>query len=90
MKPGDITRAVRTPRGFQILKLETLEAADAAAVRERPRSDRRQGRTTRGSRSRCASSCAGCAAQAIIEWKNDELKKAYESRPRRSAQTRLR
>ena len=77
MKPGDITPAIRTPRGYQILKLETLKVqtvqpfdkvrdliADKVAS-ERTRNEMRKFLTR-------------LRAQAIIEWKNDELKKAYE------------
>ncbi len=77
MKPGDITPAIRTPRGYQILKLESLKPqtvqpfdkvrdliADKVA-QERTRNEMRKFLTR-------------LRAQAIIEWKNDELKKAYE------------
>ena len=77
MKPGDITPAIRTPRGYQILKLEVLKPqtvqpfdkvrdliADKVA-QERTRNEMRKFLTR-------------LRAQAIIEWKNDELKKAYE------------
>ncbi len=77
MKPGDITPAIRTARGYQILKLETLKVqtvqpfdkvrdliADKVAS-ERTRNEMRKFLTR-------------LRAQAIIEWKNDELKKAYE------------
>ena len=71
------SRSART-RGYQILKLETLEAGGDAAVRERARPRRRQGVTTRAAGRGAQVPRAACAAQAIIEWKNDELKKAYE------------
>jgi peptidyl-prolyl cis-trans isomerase SurA len=77
MKPGDITPVIRTPRGYQILKLETMKPqtvqpfdkvrdliADRVA-QERTRNEMRKFLTR-------------LRAQAIIEWKNDELKKAYE------------
>ena len=63
MKPGDITPAVRTPRGYQLFKLETLKAAAAAAVRSGARPHRRQGARPRGSRSRCGSSSTACATR---------------------------
>jgi peptidyl-prolyl cis-trans isomerase SurA len=77
MKPGDITQPIRTPRGFLILKLETLKQAsnqpfdavrDLVAERvyaERERQEMRRFVTR-------------VRSQAIIEWKNAELKKAYE------------
>ena len=42
MKPGEITQPIRTTRGVQILKLETIKPAGGPAVRERSRSGRRQ------------------------------------------------
>jgi peptidyl-prolyl cis-trans isomerase SurA len=77
MKPGEITQPIRTPRGFLILKLETLKPAanqpfdavrDLVAERvyaERERQELRRFLTR-------------VRSQAIIEWKNAELKKAYE------------
>jgi peptidyl-prolyl cis-trans isomerase SurA len=77
MKPGDITEPLRTPRGYQLFKLEVLKTralqpfdkvrdliADKVAG-ERTRTEMRKFLTR-------------LRAQAIIEWKNDELKKAYE------------
>lgn len=77
MKPGDITEPLRTQRGFQILKLETSKPAavqpfdsvrDLVADRVH---DARQQAEVRKFLSRIRT-------QAIIEWKNEELKKAYE------------
>lgn len=77
MKPGDITPAIRTPSGYQLFKLETFKAAavqpfdkvrDLIADRvsqERTQTEMRKFLTR-------------LRNQAIIEWKNDELKKAYE------------
>ncbi len=77
MKPGEITEPLRTQRGYQILKLETLkpssipafesvrEAAADRVVAERQRSEVRK-------------FLSRVRGQALIEWKNDELKKAYE------------
>ena len=77
MKAGDVTEPMRTPRGYQILKLETLTPAAVAAVRERRDQiadkvhDARQQAEVR-------KYLAKLRGQAIIEWKNDELKKVYE------------
>ena len=77
MKPGDITPVIRTPRGYQMFKLEVLrpqalqpfdKVRDLIADRvsqERTRTEMRKFLTR-------------LREQAIIEWKNDELKKAYE------------
>jgi parvulin-like peptidyl-prolyl isomerase len=77
MKPGDITQPIRTNRGVQILKLETLKQSsippfesvrDIAADKVH---DARQQAEVRKFLSRVR-------GQALIEWKNDELKKLYE------------
>jgi peptidyl-prolyl cis-trans isomerase SurA len=77
MKPGEITPPIRTNRGVQILKLETLKASsippfesvrDIAADKVH---DARQQAEVRKFLSRVR-------GQALIEWKNDELKKLYE------------
>ena len=76
MKPGEITQPIRTTAGYQIFKLETMKP-------------RRSSRSTASATSspkgpRCASADRGPqvprapARQAIIEWKNEELKKVYE------------
>lgn len=77
MKPGDITEPIRTPRGYQILKLEVAKAAASQpfdSVRDVVADkvhDARQQTEVRKFLRRIRS-------QALIEWKNDELKKAYE------------
>jgi parvulin-like peptidyl-prolyl isomerase len=78
MKPGDISEPVRTPRGFQVLKLETLKGAEVQpfeAVRDLA-ADRVHGARQQTEFRKFMSRVRG---QALIEWKNDELKKAYES-----------
>ena len=77
MKPGEITAPIRTARGYQILKLETLKEASLQPfdtvrdlVAERVHGDRQQQEIRRF--------LARVRGQAIIEWKNTELKKAYE------------
>jgi peptidyl-prolyl cis-trans isomerase SurA len=77
MKPGEITPPIRVARGFQILKLETLKEASTESfenardlVAERVHAER-QRQEVRKFLNRVRS-------QAIIEWKNAELKKAYE------------
>lgn len=78
MKPGDITQPLRTNKGVQILKLESLKPAaippfesvrDLAADKVH---DARQQTEIRKFMARVRS-------QALIEWKNDALKKLYES-----------
>ena len=77
MKPGEVTPPSRSPRGFQIVKLEALtptaiqpfdKVRDLVADRVY---DARQEAEIRKLLARIRS-------RAIIEWKNDDLKKLYE------------
>ncbi len=78
LKVGEFTRVLRTPRGYQILKVDsridgTLKPlADAReAVSEQVFESKRRVEFGRY--------LARLRSQAIIEWKNDEVKKAYDS-----------
>ena len=77
MKPGDITQPIKTPRGYQILKLDTLKPAsiepfesvrDLVADRV---SDARQ-------EAEIKKFLARVRDQALIVWKNADLKKLYD------------
>ena len=77
MKPGDMTQPMRTSRGYQILKLETLKASAIQPfesvrdlVAERVHGERQ--------RQEVQKFLTRVRSQAIIEWKNAELQKAYE------------
>lgn len=77
MKPGEITQPIRTQRGYQILKLETLKPSAIPAfdsVRDLA-ADRVHAERQRSEVRKFLSRVRG---QALIEWKNEELKKAYE------------
>jgi peptidyl-prolyl cis-trans isomerase SurA len=77
MKPGEITEPIRTPRGFQILKLEVFKQAEVQpfeSVRDLA-ADKVHGARQEAEFRKFMSRVRG---QALIEWKNDELKKAYE------------
>jgi peptidyl-prolyl cis-trans isomerase SurA len=77
MKPGEITAPIRTNKGVQILKLETIKPASIQpfeSVRDLVADkvhDARQQTEVRKFLTRMR-------GQALIEWKNDELKKMYE------------
>jgi len=77
MKPGEITQPIRTNKGVQILKLETIKPSTIRpfeSVRDLVADkvhDARQQTEVR-------KFLARMRGQAIIEWKNDELKKMYE------------
>jgi parvulin-like peptidyl-prolyl isomerase len=62
LKTGDVTPVLRTSRGYQIIKIENLQDKIA--------NGKRQGEYEKF--------IARLRAEAIIDWKNDEIKKAYE------------
>jgi peptidyl-prolyl cis-trans isomerase SurA len=77
MKPGEITQAIRTPRGYQIFKLESVKASAVQpfdSVRDLIAEKVAGARTQTEMRK----FVTRLRARAIIEWKNDELKKIYE------------
>jgi parvulin-like peptidyl-prolyl isomerase len=77
MKPGDITQPIRTPRGYQLFKLEAMKPAALQpfdSVRDLIAEKVAGARTQTEMRK----FLARLRTQAIIEWKNDELKKIYE------------
>jgi peptidyl-prolyl cis-trans isomerase SurA len=77
MKQGDITPPIRTPAGYQIFKLESAKAQTVQpfdSVRDLI-GDRVAASRTQTEMRKFLSRLR---AQAIIEWKNPELKKAYD------------
>ena len=77
MKTGDVTPVLRTPRGYQIIKIETLQETTIkpydearADIADKIANEKRQGEYQKF--------IARLRAEAIIDWKNDEIKKAYE------------
>ncbi len=78
MKPGDITQPIRTNKGVQILKLETIKPSAVQPfesvrdlVADRVHNARQQVEVRKF--------LARVRGQALIEWKNDTLKKMYEA-----------
>jgi parvulin-like peptidyl-prolyl isomerase len=83
MKPGEVTQPLRGPRGYQILKLESFKPAAAQPfdsvrdlVAERVHAARQ--------RTEVRKFLTRLRVQAIIEWKNAELKKAYDEQVARA------
>jgi len=77
LKAGEMTPVLRTPRGYHIVKLEsvvesTVKPFDEAReeIANKIAGGKRQEEMTKY--------LEKLRAQAIIEWKNDEVKKAYE------------
>ena len=77
LKPGDMTQAVRTARGYQILKLETSTGSQTLSF-EQAR-DQISDHVFAGKRQvEFHKWLEKLRAEAIIEWKNVDIRKAYE------------
>ena len=77
LKTGGVTPVLRTTRGYQIIKIENLQETttksfeDARAeIADKIANNKRQGEFRKY--------IEKLRAEAIIDWKNDEIKKAYE------------
>jgi peptidyl-prolyl cis-trans isomerase SurA len=77
LKAGDLTEVLRTPRGFQLVKIEALDEAKIKSFEDSREdiADRLANEKRRGEFSKFLEKLR---AQAIIDWKNDEIKKAWE------------
>jgi len=77
LKPGDMTRVLRTARGYQIVKLETATATTVRTMEEARAeiADKVAGEKQRG---QMIQYLQQLRAQAIIDWRNDEVKRAYD------------
>ena len=77
LKTGDLTPVTRTTRGYQIVKIEALQETTTKSfedakneIADKIANDKRRGEY--------AKFIERLRAEAIIDWKNDEIKKAYE------------
>ena len=84
MKIGEVSQPLRTTRGYQILKLETVSPKQTLAfeaareqIADRVLGDKRKREFLKY--------LEKLRAQAIIEWKNDDIKKAYDEGLKRQA-----
>ncbi len=78
MKVGDITPVINTPTGAQIFKLESsIESTTLPFEAARPQIAEKLGQQKMGSELK--KYIQRLRAQAIIEWKNDEIRKAWEA-----------
>ena len=77
LKVGDVTGVLRTTRGYQIIKLESRTEQKTKTLDEARAeiSDRLAANKQRG---HLLTYLKQLRTQAIIDWKNDEIKKAYE------------
>jgi parvulin-like peptidyl-prolyl isomerase len=77
MQVGEVTEPIRTPRGYQILKLESRTETKVRGFDE-ARDDISQKVGDEKLRGERMKYLERLRAQATITWRNDELKKAYE------------
>ena len=77
LKTGGVTPVLRTTRGYQIIKIENLQDSTTKSfddargdIADKIANDKRQGEYEKF--------IVKLRAEAIIDWKNDEIKKAYE------------
>jgi peptidyl-prolyl cis-trans isomerase SurA len=77
MKVGEITEPIRTPRGYQLLKIEDRTDVKVQSFEEARAAigDKIGEQKMSGERSKYLDKLRG---EATIVWRNDELKKAYE------------
>jgi peptidyl-prolyl cis-trans isomerase SurA len=78
LQPGQVTAPRRTPRGYQILKLEARTGGGTPTLEE-ARDEISQRVFDQKRRGEFQKYLARLRDQAIIEWKNDEVKKAWEA-----------
>jgi peptidyl-prolyl cis-trans isomerase SurA len=77
MKPGDVSELVRTQRGYQILKLETMTKTETMTL-EQAREQISERVFTDKRKAEFQKYLEKLRAQAIIEWKNEDVRKAFE------------
>ena len=77
MKPGDISEPVRTTRGYQVLKLETITATQVMSL-EQAREQISERVFTDKRKAEFQKYMQKLRAQAIIEWKNPDVRRAFE------------
>jgi peptidyl-prolyl cis-trans isomerase SurA len=77
LKPGQLTSVLRTQRGYQIIKLESATATKVKTLEE-ARAEIADKVAAQKQRGHFVQYLAQLRKQAIIDWKNDEVKKAYE------------
>ncbi len=77
LKPGEVTQPLRGARGYQLIKLESVTSSDVQPfdqvrdlIADKVYDEKRRGELVKY--------LVRLRAQAIIEWKNDELRKMYE------------
>ncbi len=77
LKPGEVSEVVRGARGYQIFKLEAKSATNVLPL-DQVRSQVADKVFREKGRPELAKYLKRLRSQAIIEWKNDEIRKIYE------------
>jgi peptidyl-prolyl cis-trans isomerase SurA len=77
MKAGEISAPVRTARGYQLLKLESITPTQTQTL-EQAREQISEHVFTDKRKAEFQKYLQKLRAQAIIEWKNEDVKKAFE------------
>jgi peptidyl-prolyl cis-trans isomerase SurA len=77
MKAGEVSEPVRTTRGYQLLKLEAITATNTMTL-EQAREQISEHVFTEKRKAEFQKYLQKLRAQAIIEWKNEDVKKAFE------------
>jgi peptidyl-prolyl cis-trans isomerase SurA len=77
MKPGEVSELVRTARGYQILKLETMTPTETMSL-EQAREQISERVFTDKRKAEFQKYLTKLRSQAIIEWKNEDVRKAFE------------
>jgi peptidyl-prolyl cis-trans isomerase SurA len=77
MKAGEVSEPVRTSRGYQLLKLEAITATNTMTL-EQAREQISEHVFTEKRKAEFQKYLQKLRAQAIIEWKSEDVKKAYE------------
>ena len=77
MKQGEVSELVRTARGYQILKLETITPTQTMSL-EQAREQISERVFTDKRKAEFQKYLQKLRTQAIIEWKNEDVRKAFE------------
>jgi peptidyl-prolyl cis-trans isomerase SurA len=78
LKVGEVTQPIRSQRGWQLIKLESKNQSVVPTL-EQVRNQVADKVFREKSRPEMAKYLSKLREQAIIEWKNDEVRKAYEA-----------
>jgi parvulin-like peptidyl-prolyl isomerase len=84
MKPGDVSEPIRVARGYQLLKLETITATQVMTL-EQAREQISERVFTDKRKAEFQKYVQKLRTQAIIEWKNPEIHKAFDEGVKQTA-----